>query len=104
MTQQTRIDRRQELLDTVKTCYWPDYEGAPRLDGALIDIERLYQLPPNSLEYLKLKSDVITYLAMNCIEQFQRGKEAQGFHSRRILERLITSLALEKEDSGDLVE
>jgi hypothetical protein len=84
---------KQEIIKQIQEGYWPDWEPAPKKEDVIKDIEELYKLPLVSIGYTEEKSRIITYLAMNCIEQFERGKRKQGILSRRILENLLFDLS-----------
>ncbi len=83
---------KKELIDKIKDGYWPDWEPAPEAKQVISDVEKLYELKTDSIEYFKLKADVMHYLSMNCIEQLSRGKDAQGMLTRRIIENLFVDL------------
>ena len=88
---------REKIIKQIEEGYWPDWEPAPKIDEVVGDVNKLYDLMINPSNYNKpyfeTKAKVITYLSMNCIEQFERGKNTQGMLSRKILEDLLFDLS-----------
>lgn len=87
---------KQEILGLIEVGYLPDWEASPEQAEVIDDLNELYNLNPQSIEYFKLKSRILEYMSMNCIEQFARGKYDQGMLTRRILERVVVN-CIEKE-------
>jgi|SRR3989344_8246404 len=81
--------RKDEIIEMITRWYWPDWEAAPEKDEVLRDMDDLYRMEPNSLEYFQRKTVVLEYMAMNCIEQLSRGKYPQGMITRKILESIM---------------
>lgn len=81
--------RKDEIIGMIRNGYWPDWEAAPRKNEVLGDIDHLYRMEPDSLEYFQRKAIVLEYMAMNCIEQLSRGKYPQGMITRKILESIM---------------
>ena len=84
---------KEDLLKKIGESYSPNWDGAPNIKELISDINGLYALPSNSREYFELKSRVIGYLSMNCIEQLERGKITAGVLTRKILENLSFDLS-----------
>ncbi len=84
---------KEELIEKVRKGYSPDWEAAPESKEVVNDIEKLYSEKISSTEYFELKTKIITYLSINCIEEFERGKREQGFLNKKILERLLFELS-----------
>jgi hypothetical protein len=83
---------KEELIECIEEGYWPDWEPAPNKRQVSEDVEMLYELNPHSLEYFQLKLRVLEYLAMNCIEQFHRGKRDQGILTMHMINGLRSDL------------
>lgn len=90
--------RKDEIFGRIRTTYEPDWKAAPNKRAVLKHVAQLYSLPKNSAEYFKLKSEVVTYLSMNCLEQMGIGKTPEASNTRRILEDLMADLSFTRED------
>ena len=84
---------KEDLLKKIEESYSPNWDGSPNIKDLISDINGLYALPSNSREYFELKSRVIGYLSMNCIEQLERGKLTSGILTRKMLENLLFDLS-----------
>lgn len=83
---------KEEALKLVRGVYWPDIEYGFKEDELSQKIEELYSLNVGSIEYLKLKNEVMINLADNIIEELSREKRTQAMENDRLYRMLKTDL------------
>lgn len=84
---------KEEMIKQIEEEYCHNWEPAPQIDKVKKDVGELYDMEKNLIGYFKLKSEVIRYLSMNCVEEFERGKIGQGILTKKILENLLFDLS-----------
>ena len=65
-----------------------------------IALERLEKLKPGVPEYWKLKGEVLSCIARNSMEQFDRGKRIPGITSRMTYDAIFWELSHREDEEG----
>lgn len=97
-----RDDLKKRIIKDLGKFYWPTLESSPKREKLVQNVKKLFGLPVGSLEYYKLKADLIETIGRNAIEEYSRGKNGQGMLTLKIFDDLTYVLMgleekLEKE-------
>ncbi len=85
--------KKEEIIQEIKDTYWDDVRQHRDAGKELAEqVGQLYNLPKDSVEYFKLKSEIFGEIGMNGMEQLERGKMGQGMLTRRVFEHLFFGL------------
>ncbi len=85
---------REEIIRSIATEWWPDWEAAPKASEVILDIGNLYRVKVCSSDYYQLKSKILGYIGMNLSEQTLRGKTEQGRLTSRLFQKLNNDLSV----------
>ena len=91
---------KESIIEQVRGRYFPDWKPSPKVGKAVQDIETLYDLPTDSRDYFELKARVITYIAINCIDQLSSGTKSRGILTRGLLDDLLLDLSRRENENN----
>ena len=94
---------KEEMVKKIKDWYFPTWEAAAPTNELVGHVENLYDMfgsPVRTEEFYILKIQVFANLSFNCIEEFERGKHAQGRLTRMIFNDLFYDLHEQEVEPG----
>lgn len=90
-------DLKEKIIRDLRESYWPTWEPSLKREELVQNAKKLFDLPVGSLEYYRLKADLIGTIGRNAIEEYSRGKDGQGLLTLKIFDDL-TYVLMELEE------